>query len=70
MNTIEAPLTAILIVICLGFMTYTHFEKIKLDKEKLNSETNTKKLIKKIIDSDDPQKSKMNSLGGDATFGN
>ena len=29
-----------------------------------------KKLIKKIIDSDDPQKSKMNSLGGDATFGN
>ena len=34
MNTIEAPLTAILIVLCLGFMTYTHLDKIKLDKEK------------------------------------
>jgi len=34
MNTIEAPLTAILIVLCLGFITYTHLEKNKLDKEK------------------------------------
>ena len=29
-----------------------------------------KKLIKKIIESNNPQKSKMNSLGGDAIFGN
>jgi hypothetical protein len=38
MNKIEAPLTVLLIILCLGFTTYTHFEKIKLDKEQSEKE--------------------------------
>tara|TARA_Y100001968_G_scaffold312610_1_gene335985 strand:- start:389 stop:913 length:525 start_codon:yes stop_codon:yes gene_type:complete len=33
MKTIEAPLTAILIVLCLGFITKHHMDKIKKEKE-------------------------------------
>ena len=34
MKTIESPLTAILIVLCLGLLTNNYLEKVKLDKEK------------------------------------
>lgn len=33
MKTIEAPLTAILIILCLGFITKHHMDKIKKEKE-------------------------------------
>ena len=35
-----------------------------------NNVNQLKKLVKKIIESNDPRKFKMNSLGGEATFGN